>query len=437
MDNINDTIAAAATPAGRGAIGVIRLSGEGAEDIAARMCPELAGVCDRAVTRVRLADENGPFDDGLACVMREPKSYTGQTVVEIYCHGSPAVVRHALDTLCRAGARPARAGEFTRRALLNGKLDLLQAEAVGDLIDAEAPQSARNALGHLRGVISRQVAEAWRLVTAVIAHVSACVDYPEDDIPEITAAEISAGLTAAAGILKALSDGYERGRYVKDGVNIAIAGPPNAGKSSLFNALLGYDRAIVTDIAGTTRDSIGESLILGGIRVVLHDTAGLRDAENAVEAEGIKRSRDIMEKAQLTLYVIDGTLEQSIPDIGNAVLVVNKADLPQRAELNTGGAVSVSAATGQGLDKLEAAIIERIGIPEPDETLLSNARHAHAVRRALEGVTEAQNALDGGFPADVALGELDIALGALSELTGRTVNEEVLEQIFSKFCVGK
>lgn len=436
MNTHTESIAALATPAGRGAIGVIRISGDDAESVAARVCAGLDTARGRSVTRVRLLDDNGAaFDDALACVMRAPHSYTGQTVVEIYAHGSPAILRHTLEQLYKSGARPATAGEFTRRAVLNGKLDLLQAEAVCDLIESNAPASARNALGHLKGSVSRQIHEVWETVTATMAHVAAEVDYPEDDIPEILSIDILQNLEKASGVLQKLIDSYERGRYIKDGVSVAIAGPPNAGKSSLFNALLGYDRAIVTDIAGTTRDSLEESVIIGGLRVVLHDTAGLRETEDVIESEGVKRSKAIMENAVLTLYVIDGSAETAeIPLMDNMLLVVNKSDLPHR---EYSGAVYVSALTGQGLDELMKKIEVYADIPSPDETFVTNERHAHAMGQALAGITAARQALSSDIPPDVALGELDIALDALGELTGKTVNEAVLEQVFSKFCVGK
>jgi len=456
MISFTDTIAALATPIGRGAIGVIRLSGNDAQAVAAKVCAGLDKVRDRVIARVSLTDSGGAaFDDALACVMRAPKSYTGQTVVEIYAHGSPAILRHTLDQLYKMGARPAEAGEFTRRALLNGKLDLMQAEAVGDLIGADTPVSARNALGHLRGAISRQAAEIWETVTAVMAHVAAEVDYPEDDIPNLSLDSIISSLDKSAKILQKLVDSYERGRYIKEGVSVAIAGPPNAGKSSLFNALLGYDRAIVTEIAGTTRDSLEGSVIIGGMQVILHDTAGLRDTADIIEAEGVRRSKEIMENAQLVLYVIDGsaTLPRSasadafgrqatcpvaLPQNPQNLLVVNKADLLCRGDYQShADAIHVSALTGQGLDKLTDEIKARIYIPDSDETFVTNARHAYAMGRALEGITSARQALLDGIPPDVSLGELEIALDALGELTGKRVNEAVLEQIFEKFCVGK
>jgi tRNA modification GTPase len=448
MINFTDTIAALATPAGRGAIGIIRLSGDKAETVAAKVCAGLDNARDRVITRVNLTDSCGVvFDEALACVMRAPKSYTGQTVVEIYAHGSPTILHHTLEQLYIAGARPAEAGEFTRRALLNGKLDLLQAEAVGDLINADSPVSAKNALGHLKGEVSRQIAEVWNTVTSVMAHIAAAVDYPEDDIPDLSLDSIVKSLDKIDIILQKLVDSYERGRYIKEGVSVAIAGPPNAGKSSLFNALLGYDRAIVTDIAGTTRDSLEASVIIGGVQVILHDTAGLRDTEDVIEAEGVKRSKMIIENAQLVIYVVaadcrggwqyarntTGRLPSSPAD--NTLLVLNKSDLfPADAHC---APLRVSALTGQGLDKLTEEIRARIDIPDNNETFVTNVRHAHAMKRALEGVTTARKALSSGVPPDAALGELEIALGALGELTGKQVNEAILEQIFEKFCVGK
>jgi tRNA modification GTPase len=455
MITFTDTIAALATPSGRGAIGIIRLSGDDAEAVAAKVCKGLDGASDRVIMRVKLADSGGTaFDDALACVMRAPRSYTGQTVIEIYAHGSPAVLRYTLEQLYKAGARPAEAGEFTRRALLNGKLDLMQAEAVGDLINSDAPVSARNALGHLRGAVSRQIAELWDTVTEVMAHVAAQVDYPEDDIPDLSLDSVVISLDKSVKILQKLIDSYERGRYIKEGVSVVIAGPPNAGKSSLFNALLGYDRAIVTDIAGTTRDSLEESIIIGGAQVILHDTAGLRDTADVIEAEGVRRSKEIIENARLVIYVVDGSCLPRATDaerrtrnaeIGfpaNALTVINKADLMgdmrgASPDMYPVGHLPVSALTGQGLDKLTEEIRARIYIPDSDETFVTNARHARAMERALEGITAARQAMSDGLPPDVALGELDIALDALGELTGRRVSEAVLEQIFERFCVGK
>ncbi|MCL1821118.1 MAG: tRNA uridine-5-carboxymethylaminomethyl(34) synthesis GTPase MnmE [Oscillospiraceae bacterium] len=436
MNTFTDTIAALATPAGRGAVGIIRLSGNNAEAIAAKVCGGLRGTRNRVMTRVVLTDSEGAaYDDALACVMREPNSYTGQTVVEIYAHGSPSILAHTLETLYKSGARPAEPGEFTRRAMLNGKLDLLQAEAVCDLIEASTPISARNALGYLKGAVSHMINEVWDSLTAVIANVAAEVDYPEDDIPALTLAGIQAGLENAAATLQKLLDSYERGRFIKDGISVAIAGPPNAGKSSLFNALLGYDRAIVTEIAGTTRDSLSESVILDGHRVVLHDTAGLRDTADVIEAEGVRRAKEIIDNARLTLYVVDGSCGHRPPAYApNTILIINKCDLPH---IEYDGAVYVSALTGLGIDELVDRIKSAAVIPETGDVYISNARHAHAIRQSLDGVAAARDAIANGIPPDVALGELEFALNALAELTGKTVSEAVLNQIFEKFCVGK
>ncbi len=445
---MNDCIAAPATAAVPSAIGILRLTGEDADAVASRVftCQtgSLLTAPHRYLVSGHLHDDKGVvFDQAMACVMRAPHSYTGQTVVEIYCHGSPSIVQHTLTSLFAAGARPATAGEFTRRAVLNGKLDLLQAEAVGDLIDARTPVAAQNALGQLEGAVSKQIRQVWQLVTGVLTQVAAQVDYPEDDIPEITTSTILADLDAAIALLTRLCDSYERGKLLREGPSVALIGPPNAGKSSLFNALLGYDRAIVTPIAGTTRDSLEESLLVEGTRIRLQDTAGLHDATDEIEAEGIRRTQAILARCQLALVVLDGSqpvdtahplLQLPCPTL----VVLTKADLPCLPPVPLPHPiVQVSSHTGQGLPALLAAMAVAVGVKPLEDTLVTNARHAHGMQTAREALLEAKQALQTGVAADIALSVLDISLDTLAELTGQTVNEAVLTQIFAKFCVGK
>ncbi|MCL2083913.1 MAG: tRNA uridine-5-carboxymethylaminomethyl(34) synthesis GTPase MnmE [Oscillospiraceae bacterium] len=447
---MNDTIAAPATASAPAAVGVLRISGPDAERVAGRVFSVSSGLPfehtkDRVLTGGVILDGGAALDRCMACVMRAPRSYTGENVVELYTHGSPAVAARTLELLYEAGARPARPGEFTRRAVLNGKLDLIQAEAVADLIAAETPAAARNAAAQLGGSVSRRIERAWELLSGVMSHVAACVDYPEDDVPELTAAEITDGLREASDVLSALAATYKRGALLRDGADVVIAGSPNTGKSSLFNALLGRDRSIVAPVPGTTRDAVEARVTLNGMRFNLIDTAGVRDADDAIEAEGVRRTELLIGGADAAMVVLDATREPDgydgrVLDMTAGmprVVVLNKCDLGGYPDAPRVPALRVSALTGEGIDALSEALVQAAPRMGADETLITNARQAAAVGEAIAAADECREAIAGGVPADAALCALESALDILAELTGRRASQEVLEQIFSRFCVGK
>ena len=455
---MSDTIAAIATALVPSAIGIIRLSGPDSIAVLDRVFTPAAGAPmsarpDRMLVYGALHDESGAvIDHCLATVSRGPRSYTGEDTAELQCHGSPTALTMGLEALFAAGARQAKAGEFTRRAFLAGKLDLTRTEAVADLIHAESPAAVRQAAGQLGGALEQTVAEIYDHLTDLMAHFHAVLDYPDEDIEPFEAAEISAALTEAGRKLNALSASYRRGRALVEGIPCAIIGRPNAGKSTLFNALLGYDRAIVTPIAGTTRDTVEERLNLGGILLRLIDTAGLRDTDDQVERLGVERSRAALTQAELVLAVVDSRSALSPEDeeilqlaLGapHCVIIENKADLPGETHplpVPEGTpVVRLSALTGDGLDALESAIAalfpEDTGL-RPG-TLLTNARQAEAAGRAQQSVERAAQALSCGLSPDAVLSDVEEALEALGELTGRSVREDVTARIFERFCVGK
>ena len=455
---MSDLIAAISTAPVPAAIGILRLSGPGALEAvdrvfrAARGGP-MAAAPDRKLVYGTLLDGQGsPIDQVLATVSRGPNSYTGEDTAELQCHGSPMGLTLGLEALCAAGARPAGPGEFTRRAFLNGRLDLPQAEAVGDLLEARTDAAVRTAAGQLGGALSRRVEAVYNGLVDLMAHFHAVLDYPDEDIDPFRASELAAALAAATDGLSALLETYDRGKYLVQGVPCAIVGAPNAGKSSLLNALLGYERAIVTPIPGTTRDTVEETVRLGGVLLRLIDTAGLRKTEDPVERLGVERSRRAMEEAGLILVVLDQSrpateedkeLVRQAVDLAPTILVLNKADLPQgldfTEDLHLAPAIPVSAKAGAGLEDLGELVAGMFPQPAAGEAgaVLTNARQAEAARRALESVRAASEGLALGITPDAVLTDVEGAMTALGELTGRSVREDVVERIFARFCVGK
>ena len=466
-----DTIAAIAAGGGApSAIGVIRVSGPDCFAACGRVFRSARPFEELEARRMVLGEfldrEGRVLDRGLAVRFPGPRSYTGEDSAEFHCHGSPVVLREVLAALFAAGARQAGPGEFTKRAFLNGRLDLTQAEAVIDLIDAETAAAARNAAAQLDGGLRRALEPIQEALLDITSRFYAVVDYPDEDIQDAGPEEIAAALRQAEGALTALLSTCKRGKVLKRGVRTAIVGLPNAGKSSLLNALAGYERAIVTDIPGTTRDTVEESVLCGGVLLRLIDTAGLRETEDQVEKLGVERSRRAMEEAELILLVRDGAAEDcpenrahweaeavllnQVARTGKPWLCVeSKCDLTgphafsigliQKDANNPAACLCVSSVTGQGLDRLEEAVAALFPAGDPGEagSLLTDQRQEDAARRALDAVRRGRAALEGGLTPDAVLTAAEEALDAIGELTGRTAKEEIVERIFSRFCVGK
>ena len=455
---MNDTIAAIATAQAPSAIGILRLSGpDTCAILDGVFCPKngkpMSAQDGRNMVYGTLLDSAGRVIDNALCVLfRAPNSYTGEDCAEIHCHGSPIVLNEGLTSLFAKGARQAKGGEFTRRAFLNGRMDLIQAEAVVDLIDAETAEAARNAVGQLSGTLSRTVEEIYEALMAVVSRFYAVVDYPDEDIEDLQRAELLDTLRRSENKLQELLATFSRGKLLKSGVPTVILGKPNAGKSSLLNALLGYERAIVTDVAGTTRDTVEEKVRLGHVLLRLIDTAGIRETADSVEKIGVERSRVAAGKASLALLVLDGSAPLDAEDesaiavaegVANLVVIVNKADLPRRIDVGAladrfDNVISLSAKTGEGITTLTDHItsLYPAGSAAQGE-LLTNARQADAVSRAWNAVREARSALRIGMTPDVVLSDVENALSALGELNGKSLREDLVATIFSRFCVGK
>jgi tRNA modification GTPase len=446
MVEATDTIAAVATPNGRGGVGMVRISGPAAAPIARALCGGLPPARRAWLTTFRDA-AGAAIDHGLALYFPAPHSFTGEAVLELHAHGSPVVLAALVRRACELGARPARAGEFSERAFLNGKLDLVQAEAVADLIAAGSEQQARAALRSLEGEFSRRVdALAARLVRLRV-EVEAAIDFAEDAAESASRPVLKRLFDAAATDFDALLAAAGRGVRLIDGLAVVRAGAPNVGKSSLLNAWAGCDRAIVTDVPGTTRDVLRETLSFDGIELTLADTAGLRETTDAVEGEGVRRARAEMARADVVLVVLERSRAASawpdlsgVPAAARRILVVNKIDLdaaaPARTEVDGTVSIAVSARTGAGLGLLRDELRRLAGAPDAEGAFSARARHLDGLRRARSRFEAARAAPLGAAPELIAE-DLRAAHQALGEITGAFSSEDLLGAIFSTFCVGK
>ena len=453
----NDTIAALATPAAPAGLGVIRISGEAAVAVADTVFRAASGRPLSALSGYRaafghVAEGDEVIDECVALVFRAPHSYTGEDTVEFSCHGGVYLLRRVLRALYAAGARPAEAGEFTRRAFLNGKMDLTGAEAVMSLIAADGRLAAKTALAAKDGNLFSSMEAVKASLLATAAQFSAYVDYPDEDIPELTAPALSATLAKAEKTLSALLDTFDAGRVLREGVDTAIVGCPNVGKSTLMNALAGCERSIVTPVAGTTRDIVEETVRLGEVTLRLSDTAGIHDTGDAVEAIGVEKARRRMQQAALLLVLFDGARPLSDADRAliaavsgeTAIAVINKADLPQKIEKERLDAafsqvVSLSAATGDGLAALSDAVETVTGVCrlQADAPILATERQRLCAATALDAVRAAATALSTGMTPDAVSVCVDEAIGEILSLTGERTTEAVVNEVFSRFCVGK
>ncbi len=453
---MSHVIAAVSTGSQISAIGILRLTGDGCAEVAGKVFTlnsgtPLTDAPNRKLMLGTLQDKDGRIiDQCMAVYTRAPLSYTGEDTVELHCHGSPAVLAAGLEALYLAGAKPAKRGEFTKRAFLNGQLDLTQPEAVIDLIEADTADAAANAAGQVGGLLQKKLSPIYNDLTDLCSHFHAVLDYPDEDIEDFQLKDYSSKLRANAKSLYTLLNTYGQGRILRQGVAAAIVGKPNVGKSSLLNALAGYDRVIVTEVAGTTRDTVEETVMLGCTRLRLIDTAGIRETEDKIEAMGVERSRQAVENADLVLFVCDGSqpltaedqaVIESCVDCQNAIALINKADLGQAvvpSDLPFMNVIHISTKTGEGLEQLADVVDTLFANDLPcDGSILTNARQFDAIRRSYEAMLSCLQGMQLGLTPDAVLTDIEQAMEAMGEVTGATVREDITARIFERFCVGK
>lgn len=458
--HIEDTIAAISTSPGHGGIGIVRLTGKEAIQITDKVfrSPKKKKVNNTPSHRIiygHIVDplSNEIIDEVLVSIMKAPNTYTREDIVEINCHGGAVPVRRVLELLLQNGARLAEPGEFTQRAFLNGRIDLAQAEAVLDVINALTVQSQKTAVRQLRGSLSEKIEAIRENIIELTALVEACIDFPDEDIETISLKDMKQRAEAIMQSLKKLIDTARYGIILREGLKTAIIGRPNVGKSSLLNALLEHDRAIVTEVPGTTRDVIEEYLNIQGLPVKIMDTAGIRDVKDLAEKEGVKRSLIAMEDADLVLLVLDGSDELHETDkelieksgVKNTIFVINKSDLPQilNSRFNIQypkiPVIHISTKSKVGLDELKATIVETAAgsLADPNSDTITNTRHLHTLQRTLQSIDAFSSALSINTPPELLAVELREALDAIGEIIGITTPDDILNKIFSDFCIGK
>lgn len=450
----DDLIAAVATPPGQGGIGVIRLSGNGAADVARSICNQT--LAPRHATYCKFSDGAEVIDEGIAILFAKSASFTGEEVVELQGHGGPVVLQRLLDLVCHHGARLARPGEFSERAFLNGKLDLAQAEAIADLISSSSVAAARAAVRSLQGAFSSEVHGVAEHLAKLRVLVEACIDFPDEDVEFLQTGQVVARLQQGIDRLQQLRRDSVQGQLLNEGASVALLGAPNAGKSSLLNVLSGEEAAIVTDIPGTTRDLLKVDLLLDGLPLRLVDTAGLRESADQVEQMGVARAKAQAQQADLLLIVVDAAaMEGSGLDVYVAdllkgisvdleqlptIIVLNKIDLlsePETAVTSRFSVVPVSALQGTGLPNLRAAIKNSLGFNQSESGFIARARHVAALDLALTHLDDAKQLIDLGEATEIAAEEMRFAHNALGEIVGTVTPDDLLGRIFSEFCIGK
>lgn len=454
---MEDTIAAISTAQIPAGIGVLRISGSGAIQVADKIFTSRRGKLLSEISGYtalfgKAHDGDDEIDECIALVFRAPHSYTGEDVVELSCHGGPYIMKKVLQASISAGARLAQAGEFTKRAFLNGKLDLTSAEAVMDLIGAQGETAAKAALTQHNGALFKKIGGIKSKLIEISADIAAWVDFPEEGVPSLEPEVLKNTLELINTDVKNLMQNFERGRVIREGLDTAIIGRPNVGKSTLMNAIAGFEKSIVTQIPGTTRDIVEESVSFGGTVLRLYDTAGLRETDDPVEKIGVERAKERLSLSQIVFAVFDGsnTLTEEdkeiIDELENkkAIAIINKCDLPQRIDIQyilpkISHIVYVSATKNSGIDKLESTVEEMTGTSgfDPNAAIVANERQLECVRRAADGLQSALEAENSGMTLDAVSVGIEDSIDALYELTGEKASDDVIDRVFSKFCIGK